>query len=176
MLSIETNTSTQCRQKQNDKYSYKCSQSKLVMTFCLLLYYLLIFFLILFIIVNGLYMLMIKTSITSIKVNILVILITKKSCYKICCSLSLCPHSTRGKKQRTRERSWTRVQFATDRQEAQLAPKQCMLTMRRADEVETNSVRDAGQKRVLKQKNGQNSTNVNNFMAEKYSIALLRPY
>ena len=51
-----------------------------------------------------------------------------------------------------------------------------MLTMRRADEVETNSVRDAGQKRVLKQKNGQNSTNVNNFMAEKYSIALLRPY
>ena len=55
-----------------------------------------------------------------------------------------------------------------------------MLTMRSVDEAKTMTTRsvrrDVGQKRsVLKQKSGQNSTNLNNFMAEKYSIALLRP-
>ena len=52
-----------------------------------------------------------------------------------------------------------------------------MLTMRRVDDktMTTNNVRNAGQKKVLKQKSGQNSTNLNDFMAEKYSIALLRP-
>ena len=52
-----------------------------------------------------------------------------------------------------------------------------MLTMRRVDDktMTTSSVRNAGQKRVLKQKSGQNLTNLNNFMDEKFSIALLRP-